>query len=45
MHALKDYIIGVNFGRWDYLFSYVKVFRNHRKYLLPDRFQLSESIY
>jgi malate synthase len=44
IHALKDYIIGVNFGRWDYLFSYVKVFRNHRRYLLPDRFQLSKHL-
>ncbi|CAD5223635.1 unnamed protein product [Bursaphelenchus okinawaensis] len=41
IHALKDYIIGVNFGRWDYLFSYIKVLRNHRKHLLPDRFQLT----
>ncbi|KAI6220935.1 Malate synthase [Aphelenchoides fujianensis] len=37
IHALRDHIIGVNFGRWDYLFSYIKVFRAHRKHLLPDR--------
>lgn len=40
--ALKDYIVGLNCGRWDYIFSYIKVFRNHRKFLLPDRFQISE---
>uniref|UniRef100_A0A914VIF4 Malate synthase n=1 Tax=Plectus sambesii TaxID=2011161 RepID=A0A914VIF4_9BILA len=40
IHALKDNIIGLNCGRWDYIFSYIKVFRNHRKYMLPDRFQL-----
>ncbi|KAI6185424.1 Malate synthase [Aphelenchoides besseyi] len=41
IHALKDYIIGMNFGRWDYLFSYIKVFRAHRRHLLPDRDQLT----
>ena len=41
IHALRDHIIGINFGRWDYLFSYVKVFRAHRRFLLPDRFQLT----
>uniref|UniRef100_A0A7E4WDJ6 Malate synthase n=1 Tax=Panagrellus redivivus TaxID=6233 RepID=A0A7E4WDJ6_PANRE len=40
IHALKDNIIGLNCGRWDYIFSYIKTFRNHRKYLLPDRFQV-----
>uniref|UniRef100_A0A914M481 Malate synthase n=2 Tax=Meloidogyne TaxID=189290 RepID=A0A914M481_MELIC len=38
VHALKDYVVGINCGRWDYIFSYIKVFRNHRKFLLPDRF-------
>ncbi|KAJ1372013.1 isocitrate lyase 1 [Parelaphostrongylus tenuis] len=40
IYALKDYIVGLNCGRWDYIFSYIKVFQNHRKYLLPDRFQI-----
>uniref|UniRef100_A0A915CRN4 malate synthase n=1 Tax=Ditylenchus dipsaci TaxID=166011 RepID=A0A915CRN4_9BILA len=40
-YALKDYIVGLNCGRWDYIFSYIKVFRNHRKFLLPDRFQIT----
>jgi malate synthase A len=39
-HALKDHIVGINCGRWDYIFSYIKLFRNHRKFLLPDRFQI-----
>ncbi|KAL3087146.1 hypothetical protein niasHS_005385 [Heterodera schachtii] len=41
VHALKDYIVGINCGRWDYIFSYIKVFRNHRKFLLPDRFLIT----
>ncbi|KAE9420449.1 hypothetical protein Angca_007372, partial [Angiostrongylus cantonensis] len=40
IYALKDYIVGLNCGRWDYIFSYIKTFQNHRKYLLPDRFQI-----
>jgi malate synthase len=42
IHALKNNIIGLNCGRWDYIFSYIKVFRNQRKYLLPDRLQLGK---
>jgi len=34
---LKDHIVGLNAGRWDYLFSYQKVYRNTRKVILPDR--------
>ena len=34
---LRDYIAGLNCGRWDYIFSYIKKFRNHRSHLLPDR--------
>ena len=34
---LRDHIAGLNCGRWDYIFSFIKKFRNHRKYLLPDR--------
>lgn len=41
VYALRDYIVGINCGRWDYIFSYIKVFRNHRKFLLPDRFQIT----
>ena len=28
---------GLNCGRWDYMFSMVKKFRNHRDYMFPDR--------
>ncbi len=34
---LKDHIVGLNAGRWDYLFSYQKVFRNTQNVILPDR--------
>ena len=34
---LKDHIVGLNAGRWDYLFSYQKVYRNTKTVILPDR--------
>jgi malate synthase len=34
---LRDHIAGLNCGRWDYIFSYIKKFRSHAQYLLPDR--------
>jgi len=34
---LKDHSAGLNCGRWDYIFSYIKRFRNHPEFLLPDR--------
>ncbi|RUO29070.1 malate synthase A [Aliidiomarina sanyensis] len=37
LHALKDYIVGLNCGRWDYIFSYIKTLRAHPDRLLPDR--------
>lgn len=42
IYELRNHIIGLNCGRWDYIFSYIKAFRNHRKFLLPDRFQISK---
>jgi len=38
---LKDHIVGLNAGRWDYLFSYQKVYRNTKKVILPDRSKVS----
>ncbi|VDC25125.1 malate synthase A [Pseudogemmobacter humi] len=38
---LRDHIAGLNCGRWDYIFSYIKTLRNHAAYVLPDRAQLT----
>lgn len=38
---LRDHITGLNCGRWDYIFSFIKKFHNHSEYLLPDRQQVS----
>lgn len=37
---LRDHIAGLNCGRWDYIFSYIKTLRNHDAYVLPDRNQV-----
>jgi malate synthase len=34
---LRDHSAGLNCGRWDYIFSFIKTFRAHRDFLLPDR--------
>ena len=37
LHALRDHIVGLNCGRWDYIFSVIKTFRNRPDWVLPDR--------
>ena len=37
LFELKNHIVGLNCGRWDYIFSYIKTLRNHKAYTLPDR--------
>ncbi|MDG1665662.1 MAG: malate synthase A [Hellea sp.] len=40
LYVLRNHITGLNCGRWDYIFSYIKTLRNHNEYLLPDRDQV-----
>lgn len=37
LHELGEHAAGLNAGRWDYIFSLVKVFREHADRVLPDR--------
>jgi len=37
LHELRDHSAGLNAGRWDYMFSMIKCFRNRPEFLLPDR--------
>jgi malate synthase len=37
LYELKDYIVGLNCGRWDYIFSFIKKFSRHPGFVLPDR--------
>lgn len=38
---LKDHSAGLNCGRWDYIFSYIKRFRNHPEFVVPNRDQVT----
>ena len=38
---LRDYIVGLNCGRWDYIFSFIKKFAARPEFLLPDRHQVT----
>ncbi|MGH8926930.1 MAG: malate synthase A [Acidimicrobiia bacterium] len=40
LFELRQHSAGLNAGRWDYIFSIIKKFRNHPEYLLPDRSQV-----
>ena len=40
LYALKDYIVGLNCGRWDYIFSFIKKFQKRPDFVLPDRDQV-----
>ena len=40
LYVLRNHITGLNCGRWDYIFSYIKTLRNHERFLLPDRAQV-----
>ncbi|MEK6746595.1 MAG: malate synthase A [Pseudomonadota bacterium] len=37
LYALKDYCVGLNCGRWDYIFSFIKKFSKRGDFVLPDR--------
>jgi malate synthase len=41
LHVLKDYAVGLNCGRWDYIFSTIKKLHGHPEYLLPERSQVT----
>jgi malate synthase len=44
LYELREHAAGLNAGRWDYIFSTIKKFRNHPDFLLPDRSQVSMTV-
>jgi len=44
LYELRDHAAGLNAGRWDYLFSIIKNFRDRPEFLLPDRAQLTMTV-
>ena len=41
LHALKEHSAGLNCGRWDYIFSFIKKFKNNKEFVLPDRSEVT----
>ena len=41
LYALREHCVGLNIGRWDYIFSCIKKFHAHRDFCLADRAQVT----
>jgi malate synthase len=41
LYELRDHSAGLNCGRWDYIFSFIKKFRQRPDFVLPDRAQVT----
>ena len=44
LYALRRRAAGLNCGRWDYIFSYLKTLRAHADRVLPDRGQVAMTV-
>ncbi len=44
IYELRQHMAGLNCGRWDYIFSYIKKLRNLQGYVLPDRGQVTMAV-
>ncbi len=44
LYELREHSAGLNCGRWDYIFSYIKRLRNLEGYVLPERGQVTMSV-
>ncbi len=41
LYELRDHSAGLNCGRWDYIFSAIRKFRNHPRFVMPDRAEVT----
>ncbi|CAM3558860.1 malate synthase A [Hydrogenibacillus schlegelii] len=44
LYELREHAVGMNCGRWDYIFSYIKRLRNRPEVILPDRAQVTMTV-
>jgi malate synthase len=44
LYELRDHSAGLNAGRWDYIFSVIKKFRDRDDFVLPDRAQVTMTV-
>jgi malate synthase len=45
LFELKQHSCGLNCGRWDYIFSFIKKMRNQPEFILPDRAQVTMTVH
>ena len=45
LYELRDHSAGLNCGRWDYIFSFIKKFRNRPDFVLPNRAQVTMTVH
>jgi malate synthase len=44
LYELREHAAGLNAGRWDYLFSLIKTFRERPEFVLPDRAEVTMAV-
>src|ERR1043166_1527360 len=44
LYELREHSAGLNCGRWDYIFSFIKKFRNRPGFVLPERAQVTMTV-
>lgn len=44
LFELKDHCVGLNAGRWDYIFSIIKKFHKNETFIMPDRAQITMTV-
>jgi malate synthase len=44
IYELREHMAGFNAGRWDYIFSIIKKFKNHDAFLTPDRSAITMAV-
>jgi malate synthase len=44
LHELRDHVVGLNAGRWDYIFSVIKCFPDRPEFVLPDRSKVTMTV-
>ena len=44
LYELREHSAGLNAGRWDYIFSMIKCFRDRSEFLLPDRASVTMTV-
>ena len=45
LYELRDHSAGLNCGRWDYIFSFIKKFRNDPAAVMPDRSEVTMAVH